>query len=180
MKWRSFRDSEDSRYVGLTLPHVLMREPYGAATKPTESFRFEEDVDGRDHKNTCGATLPMLSARLTEAFSMHGWCVAIRGVEGGGLVQGLPTHQFETDEGEVAMKCPTEVAITDRRERNLPTTGSFHWFTVKEPTMQHFLRHNRLTKQRNMTLTQPMQTQGFPASCSTSLPYPDLLITSSR
>jgi type VI secretion system protein ImpC len=124
MKWRSFRESEDSRYVGLTLPHVLMREPYGAATKPTESFRFEEDVDGTDHKKYLwGNAAYSLGTRLTEAFSMYGWCVAIRGVEGGGLVQGLPTHTFETDEGELAMKCPTEVAITDRREKEFSDNG---------------------------------------------------------
>ena len=124
MKWRSFRESEDSRYVGLTIPHVLMREPYGAATKPTESFRFEEDVDGRDHKKYLwGNAAYALGTRLTEAFSMHGWCVAIRGVEGGGLVQDLPTHTFQTDEGEVALKCPTEVAITDRREKEFADNG---------------------------------------------------------
>ena len=124
MKWRSFRESEDSRYVGLTLPHVLGREPYGEATRPTESFRFEEDVDGTDHKKYLWSNAAYaLGTRLTEAFSMHGWCVAIRGVEGGGLVQGLPTHTFATDEGEVAMKCPTEVAITDRREKEFADNG---------------------------------------------------------
>jgi len=123
-KWRSFRDSEDSRYVGLTMPHVLMREPYGAATKPTESFAFEEDVDGTDHKKYLWSNAAYaMGVRLTEAFSMHGWCVAIRGVEGGGLVDGLPTHTFQTDEGEVAMKCPTEVAITDRREKEFADNG---------------------------------------------------------
>ena len=123
-KWRSFRDSEDSRYVGLTLPHVLGREPYGAMTRPTESFNFEEDVDGTDHKKYLWSNAAYaLGTRLTEAFSMHGWCVAIRGVEGGGRVDGLPTHTFETDEGEVAMKCPTEVAITDRREKEFSDNG---------------------------------------------------------
>jgi type VI secretion system protein ImpC len=123
-KWRSFRESEDSRYVGLTLPHVLGRVPYGAATKPTESFNFEEDVDGTDHKKYLWSNAAYaMGTRLTEAFSMHGWCVAIRGVEGGGLVDGLPTHTFETDEGEVAMKCPTEVAITDRREKEFSDNG---------------------------------------------------------
>ena len=123
-KWRSFRESEDSRYVGLTMPHVLMREPYGAATKPTETFAFEEDVDGKDHKKYLWSNAAYaMGVRLTEAFSMHGWCVAIRGVEGGGLVDGLPTHTFQTDEGEVAMKCPTEVAITDRREKEFADNG---------------------------------------------------------
>lgn len=123
-KWRSFRESEDSRYVGLTLPHVLGRVPYGAATKPTETFNFEEDVDGTDHKKYLWSNAAYaMGTRVTEAFSMHGWCVAIRGVEGGGLVDGLPTHTFETDEGEVAMKCPTEVAITDRREKEFSDNG---------------------------------------------------------
>ncbi len=124
MKWRSFRESEDSRYVGLTLPHTLGREPYGAATKPTETFMFEENVDGTDHKKYLWTNAAYaLGTRLTEAFSMYGWCVTIRGVEGGGLVDGLPTHTFETDEGEVAMKCPTEVAITDRREKEFADNG---------------------------------------------------------
>ncbi len=123
-KWRSFRESEDSRYVGLTLPHVLGRVPYGAATKPTESFNFEENVDGTDHKKYLWSNAAYaLGTRLTEAFSMHGWCVAIRGVEGGGRVDGLPTHTFATDEGEIAMKCPTEVAITDRREKEFSYNG---------------------------------------------------------
>lgn len=123
-KWRSFRESEDSRYVGLTLPHTLGRVPYGAATKPTETFRFEEDVDGKDHKKYLWSNAAYaLGTRLTEAFAMHGWCVAIRGVEGGGLVDGLPTHTFATDEGEIAQKCPTEVAITDRREKEFSDNG---------------------------------------------------------
>ncbi len=124
MKWRSFRESEDSRYVGLTLPRVLGREPYGAATRPIETFNFEEDVTGKDHSKYLWSNAAYtLGTRLTEAFSMHGWCVAIRGVEGGGLVDGLPTHTFETDEGEIAMKCPTEVAITDRREKEFADNG---------------------------------------------------------
>ncbi|CAN5149636.1 type VI secretion system contractile sheath large subunit [soil metagenome] len=124
MKWRSFRESEDSRYVGLTLPRVLGREPYGVATRPTETFNFEEEVTGKDHSKYLWSNAAYaLGVRLTEAFSMHGWCVAIRGVEGGGLVDGLPTHTFETDEGEVAMKCPTEVAITDRREKEFADNG---------------------------------------------------------
>ncbi len=124
LKWRSFRESEDSRYVGLTLPHVLMRTPYGADNVPTETFNFEEDVDGTDHKKYLwGNAAYAFGARLTEAFAMHGWCVAIRGVEGGGLVEGLPYHTFSTDEGEVAYKCPTEIAITDRREKEFSDLG---------------------------------------------------------
>jgi type VI secretion system protein ImpC len=123
-KWRAFRDSEDSRYVGLTLPHTLMRLPYGKNTKPTETFNFEEDVDGTDHKKYLwGNAAYSFGTRLTEAHAMYNWTVAIRGVEGGGLVQGLPTHTFRTDEGEVALKCPTEIAITDRREKEFSDLG---------------------------------------------------------
>ncbi|MFP5261300.1 MAG: type VI secretion system contractile sheath large subunit [Blastocatellia bacterium] len=124
VKWRSFRESEDSRYVGLCLPHILMREPYGKDTRPTETFNFEEDVDGKDHKKYLwGNAAYAFGTRLTEAFAKYYWCVAIRGVEGGGLVQGLPTHTFKTDEGEVALKCPTEIAITDRREKEFSDLG---------------------------------------------------------
>lgn len=123
-KWKSFRESEDSRYVGLTLPHILMRLPYGQATVPTESFNFEENVDGTDHgKYLWGNAAWALGSRLTDAFAKYSWCAAIRGVEGGGLVEGLPTHTFRTDEGEVALKCPTEIAITDRREKELADLG---------------------------------------------------------
>jgi type VI secretion system protein ImpC len=123
-KWRSFRDSEDSRYVGLTLPHVLMRLPYGQETAPTETFNFEEDVDGRDHqKYLWGNAAYAFGTRLTDSFARYQWCATIRGVEGGGLVQGMPTHTFKTDEGDVALKCPTEVAITDRREKEFSDLG---------------------------------------------------------
>jgi type VI secretion system protein ImpC len=124
VKWRSFRDSEDSRYVGLCVPHILMRLPYGVETAPTESFNFEEDVDGTDHrKYLWGNAAYAFACRLTESFAKHNWCAAIRGVEGGGLVQGLPSHTFKTDEGDVALKCPTELAITDRREKELSDLG---------------------------------------------------------
>jgi type VI secretion system protein ImpC len=123
-KWKSFRESEDSRYVGLTMPHILMRLPYGPDTKPIEEFNFKEDVDGKEHnKYLWGNAAFALGARLTDAFAKYSWCAAIRGVEGGGLVEGLPTHTFKTDDGEVALKCPTEIAITDRREKELSDLG---------------------------------------------------------
>lgn len=123
-KWKSFRASEDSRYVGLTMPRVLMRLPYGKDTKPVDDFNYEEGVDGTDHsKYLWGNAAYALGARLTTAFAQYGWCASIRGVEGGGLVEGLPTHTFRTDEGDVALKCPTEVAITDRREKELADQG---------------------------------------------------------
>jgi type VI secretion system protein ImpC len=123
-KWKSFRESEDSRYVGLALPHILMRQPYGREFVPTESFNYEEGVDGTDHtKYLWGNAAYALGTRLTDAFAKYHWTAAIRGVEGGGLVQGLPVHTFKTDEGEVALKCPTEIAITDRREKELADLG---------------------------------------------------------
>jgi type VI secretion system protein ImpC len=123
-KWKSFRASEDSRYVGLCVPHVLMRLPYGRDTKPVEAFSYEEGVDGTDHsKYLWGNAAYALGARLSDAFAKFGWCAAIRGVEGGGLVEGLPAHTFRTDEGDVALKCPTEIAITDRREKELADQG---------------------------------------------------------
>lgn len=123
-KWKSFRETEDSRYVALALPHILMRLPYGKETKPIEGFNFEEEVDGTDHsKYLWGNAAYALGTRITDAFAKYGWCVAIRGVEGGGLVEGLPTHTFRTDEGDIALKCPTEIAITDRREKELADLG---------------------------------------------------------
>jgi len=124
-KWKSFRDSEDSRYVGLTLPRFLGRLPYNPKEGTVvDSFNFVEDVDGTDHAKYlwCNAAWAF-AARLTAAFEDFGWCAAIRGVEGGGLVEDLPTHTFKTDDGEVALKCPTEIAITDRREKELSDLG---------------------------------------------------------
>jgi type VI secretion system protein ImpC len=124
-KWKSFRESEDSRYVGLTIPRFLGRLPYNPKDgTTTEGFNFVEEVDGSDHSKYLWVnTAFAFGVRLTSAFENYGWCAAIRGVEGGGLVEDLPTHTFKTDEGEVALKCPTEVAITDRREKELSDLG---------------------------------------------------------
>ena len=123
-KWKSFRQGEDSRYVALTLPRTLGRLPYGAETKPIEEFVYEEHVDGTDHSKYLWMNAAYsLGSKMTQSFSLYGMCVAMRGVEGGGLVEGLPTHNFATDEGDVAMKCPTEVPITDRREKELADLG---------------------------------------------------------
>jgi len=122
--WRSFRESEDSRYVVLVLPRVLLRLPYGPDTKPVEGMSFVEDVDGTNHdKYLWGNPAYILAQRITTAFSLYGWTAAIRGVEGGGKVEGLPAHTFHTDEGDIALKCPTEIAITDRREKELNDLG---------------------------------------------------------
>lgn len=122
--WRSFRESEDSRYVALTLPRVLSRVPYGATTNPVESFDFTEDVGAgaSDKYNWMNAAYAM-GVNVNRSFADYGWCARIRGVESGGAVEGLPTHTFPTDDGGVAMKCPTEIAITDRREAELSKNG---------------------------------------------------------
>jgi len=122
--WRSFRDGEDSRYVALTLPRYALRLPYGAKTIPVENFNFEEDVDGKDHdKYLWGNAAYLVGLRLTDAFAKYSWTTAIRGVEGGGKVESMKTHKFLTDEGDIAVKCPTEITITDRREKELNDLG---------------------------------------------------------
>src|SRR4051812_16411584 len=123
-KWKSFRQSEDSRYVALCLPHTLMRLPYGKDNVQVDGFNYEENVDGTDHSKYLWANAAWaLGARLTQSFAQYSWCASIRGVEGGGLVEGLPAHTFRTDEGDIALKCPTEIAISDRREKELADQG---------------------------------------------------------
>lgn len=123
-KWKAFRQTDDSRYVALTCPRILMREPYGNATVPVESFAYEEGVDGSTHDHYLwGNAAWALGARVTQAFAKYGWCATIRGVESGGLVEGLPVHNFRSEGGDIAMKCPTEVQITDRRENELAEQG---------------------------------------------------------
>jgi type VI secretion system protein ImpC len=122
--WKSFRESEDSRYVSLTMPHVLGRLPYGKDFKRVTEFNFEEFVDGKDHDKYLWMNASWAyAARITDAFAKYGWFARTRGVEGGGKVEGLPVHTFPTDDGDVAMKCPTEIAISDRREFELSNLG---------------------------------------------------------
>ena len=122
--WRSFRDSEDSRYVTLALPRVLLRLPYGPDTAPCDGINYKEDVGVNDTgKFLWGNAAFILAERITNAFSLYGWTAAIRGVEGGGLVEGLPVYTYESDQGDVTMICPTQVAITDRREKELNDLG---------------------------------------------------------
>ena len=122
--WRSFRESEDSRYVTLVLPNYAARLPYGAKTKPVENFNFEEDVDGTDHNKYLWANAAyQLGLRITDAYAKYSWATAIRGVEGGGKVDGIAAHAYKTSEGDVVLKCPTEVTITDRREKELSDLG---------------------------------------------------------
>ena len=122
--WRGFRETEDSRYVSLVLPSYAARLPYGEKTIPVDSFRFEEDVDGSDHSRYLWANAAyQLGLRITDAYAKYGWTTAIRGVEGGGKVEGMVAHAYKTDEGDVALKPPTEVTITDRREKELSDLG---------------------------------------------------------
>ena len=122
--WRSLRESEDSRYIGLAMPRFLSRLPYGATTNPVEEFAFEEDVEDADHKKyTWANSAYAMGVNINQAFKEYGWCSQIRGVESGGAVEGLPTHTFPTDDGGVDMKCPTEIAISDRREAELAKNG---------------------------------------------------------
>lgn len=124
VRWRMFREREDSRYVGLVLPHILLREPYGKDSITVNSFNYEEHVDGTDHsKYLWGNASYALAARVTDSFSRYQWCVTIRGVEGGGLVEGLPLHTFETEDGTVGLKCPTEISIPFRREAEFSKLG---------------------------------------------------------
>lgn len=129
--WRSFRESEDSRYVALTLPRVLSRAPYGATTNPVEGFDFEEDTanGASSNYNWMNAAYAM-GVNINRSFADYGWCAHIRGVEAGGVVESLPTHTFPTMDGGMTMKCPTEIAITDRREAELSNNGFLplcHW-----------------------------------------------------
>jgi type VI secretion system protein ImpC len=129
--WRSLRESEDSKYIGLAMPRFLSRIPYGANTNPVDEFAFEEDTEGSDHnKYTWSNSAYAMGVNITRAFKQYGWCTTIRGVESGGMVEGLPVHTFPTDDGGVDMKCPTEIAITDRREAELAKNGFMplsHW-----------------------------------------------------
>lgn len=122
--WQSFRESEDSKYVGLAMPRFLARAPYGAKTNPVDGFDFEEDVTGDDSSQYTWANAAYaMGTNITRSFKNYGWCSQIRGIESGGAVEGLPVHTFPTDDGGVDMTCPTEIAISDRREAELAKNG---------------------------------------------------------
>src|SRR4030088_3552095 len=122
--WKSLRDSDDARYVGLCMPRVLARLPYGAKPEPVAEFAFEEDTDGhKAEKYAWMNAAYAMAANINRAFKEYGWCARIRGVQSGGEVEDLPTHTFPTDDGGVDLKCPTEIAISDRREAELAKSG---------------------------------------------------------
>ena len=123
-QWKTFRESEDARYVGLCLPRVLSREPYGPNTLPVEAFNFEEETDGHaGSKYAWMNAAYAMAANVARAHKDYGWTVQIRGVQSGGEVINLPVHTFETEEGDTDLKCPTEVSITARREAELSKAG---------------------------------------------------------
>jgi len=145
--WRSLRESEDARYIGLAMPRFLARLPYGAATDPVEEFDFEEDTDGADHtKYTWSNSAYAMAVNINQAFKEYGWCTQIRGVESGGTVEGLPCHTFPTDDGGVDMKCPTEIAISDRREAELAKNGFMPLLHRKNSDMAAFIGAQSLQK----------------------------------
>ena len=122
--WRSFRASDDSRYIGMAMPRFLARLPYGEQTNPVDGFSFEEETGGGDHTAYTWANAAFaMAANINRSFKQYGWCTSIRGVESGGAVANLPTHTFKTDDGGVDIKCPTEIAISDRREAELAKNG---------------------------------------------------------
>ncbi len=145
--WRSLRESEDSRYIGMAMPRFLARLPYGASTDPVEEFDFEEDTGAADHrKYTWSNAAYAMATNINRAFKLYGWCSRIRGIESGGAVEGLPTHTFPTDDGGVDMKCPTEIAISDRREAELAKNGFMPLIHKKNSDFAAFIGAQSLQK----------------------------------
>ena len=145
--WRSLRESEDSRYIGLAMPRFLARLPYGAKTNPVEEFDFEEDTEAADStKYTWANSAYAMARNINQSFKLYGWCSRIRGIESGGAVEGLPTHTFPTDDGGVDMKCPTEIAISDRREAELAKNGFMPLIHKKNSDFAAFIGAQSLQK----------------------------------
>jgi type VI secretion system protein ImpC len=145
--WRSLRESEDSKYVGLAMPRFLGRLPYGSKTDPVEAFAFEEDTDGTDHSKYGWVNAAYgMAVNINKSFKEYGWCSRIRGIESGGAVEGLPSHTFPTDDGGVDMKCPTEIAISDRREAELAQNGMMPLIHRKNSDVAAFIGAQSLHK----------------------------------
>jgi type VI secretion system protein ImpC len=145
--WRSLRESDDARYLGLAMPRFLARRPYGAKTNPVEAFDFEEDTGAADSsKYTWANAAYAMAVNINRSFKLYGWCSRIRGIESGGAVEGLPTHSFPTDDGGVDMKCPTEIAISDRREAELAKNGFMPLIHKKNSDFAAFIGAQSLQK----------------------------------
>ena len=166
--WRSLRESEDARYLGLAMPRFLARLPYGAKTNPVEAFNFEEDTAGAEHgRYTWSNAAYAMATNITRSFKLYGWCSRIRGVESGGAVEGLPVHTFPTDDGGVDMKCPTEIAISDRREAELAKNGFMPLVHRKNSDFAAFIGAQSL--QKPAEYTDPDATAN--ANLAARLPY---------
>ena len=145
--WASLRESEDSKYVGLAMPRFLGRLPYGAKTDPVEAFAFEEATDGSDHSKYGWVNAAYgMAVNINRSFKEYGWCSRIRGVESGGSVQNLPSHTFPTDDGGIDQKCPTEIAISDRREAELAKNGMMPLIHRKNTDVAAFIGAQSLHK----------------------------------
>ncbi|PHM27530.1 type VI secretion system contractile sheath large subunit [Xenorhabdus innexi] len=145
--WRSLRESEDIRYIGLALPRFLSRLPYGALTNPVDNFNFEENTAGPTHENYTWANAAYaMAVNINRSFKLYGWCTSIRGVESGGIVENLPCYTFPSDDGGVDMKCPTEIAISDRREAELAKNGFIPLLHRKNTDMAAFIGAQSLQK----------------------------------
>ena len=166
--WRSLRESDDAKYLALTMPRTLARLPYGATTNPVEEFDFEEDTAGADStKYTWQNAAYAMAVNINRSFKEYGWCSRIRGIESGGAVEGLPTHTFPTDDGGVDMKCPTEIAITDRRSAELDKMGLMPLVHRKNSDMAAFISAQSLAKPEEYD--DPDATANAALSCR--LPY---------
>lgn len=165
-KWLSFRDAEDSRYVSMVLPHTLRRLPYGSEN-PIDEFDYMETIDGEHDSYLWGNAAYELGGRLTDAFAKYQWCVAIRGVEGGGLVEDLPIHTFKTREGDVGSKCPTEVLIPDTREKELSDLGFIGLLNCKNTDYAAFFGGNSVQKPKKYDTKEATAN----ADLSSKLPY---------
>lgn len=147
ISWRSLRASEDSRYIGLAMPRFLARLPYGIRTNPIDDFNFEEKTDGSDHGKYCWSNSAYaMAVNINDSFKKYGWCTSIRGVESGGAVINLPTHTFPSDDGGVDVKCPTEIAISDRREAELAKNGFMPLIHRKNTDVAAFIGAQSLQK----------------------------------
>ncbi len=145
--WRSLRESDDAKYLGLTMPRFLARLPYGAKTNPVEGFDFEEETEGQDHtKFSWANSAYAMATNINQSFKAFGWCSRIRGIESGGAVEGLPVHSFPTDDGGVDMKCPTEIAVSDRREAELAKNGFMPLVHKKNSDFAAFIGAQSLQK----------------------------------
>jgi type VI secretion system protein ImpC len=166
--WTSLRNSEDARYVGLVMPRFLSRLPYGARTNPVDEFDFEEDTDGADHRKYVWSNAAYaMAVNINRSFKLYGWCTLIRGVESGGVVESLPCHTFPTDDGGIDMKCPTEIAISDRREAELSKNGFIALVHRKNTDYAAFIGAQSL--QRPQEYHDPDATAN--ANLSARLPY---------